>query len=127
MRMPRFSLGAVLILVAVVPLALDLARRWMIDPSSCRLPAGSEAVLDPNSSGYVDLFPSDGDFVSAEFGSRVRVLSDAEPSQIGLAPDADGTTTMGENRHAKITVLDGEKAGSTGETLRTYLRPVPCP
>ena len=123
MRAPRFTVRVVLILVAVAAITSEVARRWAIDPAASRLPAGSEAVLDPGQPGFYAVYTSAERYVSVPSGSRVRVLSDAQPSQIGPITHLDGTTVMGEYRSVRITVLDGEKAGTTGETSRPGLRP----
>ena len=60
-------------------------------------------------------------YVKVPNGSRVRVLSDAEPSQIGPITNLNGTTEMGDYRRVRIVVLDGDKSGCTGEVARRAL------
>jgi hypothetical protein len=57
------------------------------------------------------------------FGTRVKVLSDIQPSRLHPTRNPDGTSTMSELRDVRITVLDGTKAGITGDTARTGIRP----
>lgn len=92
-----------------------------VDPATCRLGAGSEAIGRAEPGGVVglmDLPPGSGilrgwDFAVMPAGTRVRVVADDEHE------DRPGA------RRVRVLVLEGDRQGTPARIWREQLRPAP--
>jgi hypothetical protein len=126
----RLGLGSLLVLLALIgvpALVIEGALRGAVDPKIARLAVGSEAVLSiEESTGWMVELPDKATFLVPN-GSKVRVDDDGGPSIAEFANNPippRGLWPVFDGRTVRVTLLEGERAGTKTWLYRCYLNPL---